>query len=103
MITKFTPGLKHQWSYLKVMDAFTEFKFLTLALNSAVGQNGWHGLKEVHSFDSFSPHRSVYLVTLSPQGVRVEPKQKSKRLRFTEPSPWTELHLIFTTALGGKY
>lgn len=78
MITKFLPGLKHQWSYLKVMDAFTEFKFLTLALNSAVGQNGWHGLKEVHSFDSFSPHRSVYLVTLSPQGQSEWSRNKSQ-------------------------
>lgn len=78
MITKFLPGLKHQWSYLKVMDAYTEFKFLTLALNSAVGQNGWHGLKEVHSFDSFSPHRSVYLVTLSPQGQSEWSRNKSQ-------------------------
>lgn len=49
------------------MDAFTELRFLTLASNSAIGQNGWHSLKEIHSFDFFSPHHSVYLVTMSPQ------------------------------------
>lgn len=49
------------------MDAFTELKFLTLASTSAIGQNGWHSLKEIHSFDFFTPHHSVYLVAMSPQ------------------------------------
>lgn len=40
------------------MDVLTELTFLTLALNSAIGQNGWHNLKETYSFDSFSPHHT---------------------------------------------
>lgn len=59
------------------MDVFTELKFLSLTSNSAIGQKDWHSLKETHSFDSFSPHYSVYLVPAkSPVTGRVEPKQK---------------------------
>lgn len=59
MITQSRPGLKYQMFQLNIMDAFTELKFPSLTSDPALGQNDWHSLKEIHSFDSFSPHHSV--------------------------------------------